>query len=62
MKKKTEQKINTKNNSQLFNTINENIIYELLKERFWEESTPVNKILKALSGSITLKKDYLADE
>ena len=63
MEKNAAQKLNKKEKNNLFEIKDyENTIYELLKERFWEESAPVNKLLKAISGSIILKKDNWADE
>lgn len=38
------------------------VIDDLLYERFWEEATPVNKLLKAISGSTSLSYDYWAKE
>lgn len=57
MEKNAAQKLNKKEKNNLFEIKDyENTIYELLKEQFWEESAPVNKLLKAISGSIILKK------
>lgn len=60
MEKNAAQKLNKKEKNNLFEIKDyENTIYELLKERFWEESAPVNKLLKAISGSINPEKRQL---
>ena len=45
MEKNAAQKLNKKEKNNLFEIKDyENTIYELLKEQFWEESAPVNKL------------------
>lgn len=40
----------------------EKVISDLLYERFWEDATPVNKLLKAIYGSVALEYDDWANE
>lgn len=51
------------NNNNLFVIKNyEKVISDLLYERFWEDATPVNKLLKAASGTAHLNFDDWAKE